>query len=171
MAEIKHYGVLGMRWGKRKGGRSVSVGPGVRGAVKEIGGLVKDAAKDDLGKLRKVGRAVSKAVSYDKSMRPRSSKRNSEDHELAQVLKKKKVNEMSNDEIRKLTTRLQLEKQLKDITAADRAKSGRFLKGILSSKFGQQLISSLLRSVVNPRPMGDTSPKPPNTYVNVRRED
>lgn len=171
MANLKHYGVLGMRWGKRKGGRSVTVGKGVGGAVREIGGLVKDAAKDDLSKLKKFGRAVSKAVSYDKSMRPRSSKKNSEDHEIAQMLKKKKVNELSNDEIRKLTTRLQLEKQMKDITAADRAKSGRFLKGILSSKFGQQLIASLIKRAVSPKPPGDTSPKPPNTYVNFRRED
>lgn len=170
MKDLMHYGVLGMRWGQRKGGRTVNVGRGIGGAVREVGGLLKDAAKDDLMKAKKIGRAVVKAVSYDKSMRPRTSNKNSADHDLAQMLKKKKVNELSNDEIRKLTTRLQLEKQMKDITAADRAKSGRFLKGILSSPFGQKLIASLIKRVISPKTPGDTTPKPPNTYVNFRRE-
>lgn len=62
---LAHYGIPGMKWGKRKGG------------------------------------SVSSA---------------SEDHSAAKQLKKKPVSEMNNDEIKKLATRLQLEKQYKDLT-------------------------------------------------------
>lgn len=160
MADLRHYGVLGMRWGKRKGGGSVTVGPGAKGAIKEVGGLVKDAVKDDISKVRAIGKALTP--------KPRNV---SEDHKLAQILKKKHVSELSNDDIRKITTRLQLEKQLKDISAAERKKGRSYLKGILSSKFGQTLVASLIKGIFNRRPVGDTTPQPANTYVNFRRED
>lgn len=40
----------------------------------------------------------------------------SPDHKTAKVLKKKKLSEMSNDELKKLTARLSLERQYKDLT-------------------------------------------------------
>jgi hypothetical protein len=40
----------------------------------------------------------------------------SSDHKTASGLKKKKLSEMSNDELKKLTARLSLEKQYKDLT-------------------------------------------------------
>lgn len=61
---LKHYGVPGMKWRKRKGG-----GAGKSG-----------------------------------------------DHSAAKKLRKKPLSEMNNDEIKQLATRLQLEKQYKDLT-------------------------------------------------------
>lgn len=63
--ELKHYGILGMRWGRRKGGSTSSA-----------------------------------------------------DHSTAKGLKKKRLSELSNDELKKLTTRMQLEKQYKDLKSA-----------------------------------------------------
>lgn len=140
MADLQHYGVRGMKWGVRKGGRSVTVGPGVRGAVKEIGGLIKDATKDDIARTIALANKIASAI---RSKSP--SVRSSEDHKTAHTLKKKPINELSNDEIRKITTRLQLEKQLKDISAADKARGRQFLKGILSNKFTNDLIASAIK--------------------------
>jgi hypothetical protein len=62
--EIRHVGVLGMRWGRRKGKSS---GPA------------------------------------------------SKDHETVSVIRKKKVSELSNDEIKIATSRIQLENQYKSL--------------------------------------------------------
>lgn len=69
--QLQHYGVLGMRWGHRKGLGRVSVQPGVRGAVKEVKGLVKDAVADDITKARTLASKITgskafKATVYNK---------------------------------------------------------------------------------------------------------
>lgn len=62
--DLRHYGILGMKWGKRK-------------AV--------DASRD------------------------------SDDYTKAKAVKKKKIREMSNEELKTLTTRMQLERQYKEL--------------------------------------------------------
>lgn len=68
---LTHYGVLGMKWGRRKGQTTSS-----------------------------------------KSSNP------SGDHTKKSQLRKKKISEMSNEELRFLTARLQLEKQYSDLNKA-----------------------------------------------------
>ena len=75
--EIKHVGVLGMRWGRRKG-RSLS-----------------------------------------------------EDHKAVSSLRKKKAYELSNDEIRKVNTRRQLEKQFKDLNPSTIDKGKKAVNDVL----------------------------------------
>lgn len=86
---LMHYGVLGMRWGRRKGRASVSV---------------------------------------------------SSDHETATALKKKHLSEMSNDELKKLTARLQLEKQYKDLSKKEVSAGQKFVTDTLQN-IGKNLIS------------------------------
>ena len=66
MNELKHYGVLGMRWGRRKSASSTTL---------------TNPSKDHVRKTQ---------------------------------LKKKKISEMTNDELKEITNRLQLEKQYND---------------------------------------------------------
>lgn len=139
MAEIRHYGIPGMKWGRRKGGRTVPVGPGVRGAIKEVGGLVKDAVSDDIGRIASIGRGIAKAMQASRDARYSS------DHKAVAGLRKKKVSALSNDEIKKITTRLQLEKQLKDLSKEDKSRGRSFLKGILSNKFANDMISAAIK--------------------------
>lgn len=89
MADLKHVGVLGMKWGRRKA----------------------------------------------KTSGPSSS-----DHTTARTLQKKKLNELSNDELKKLTARLQLERQFKDLTKSDISPGSKFVNEVLFSA-GKQLAS------------------------------
>jgi len=98
--DLKHVGILGMHWGRRKSGKS---GP-------------------------------------DKS---------SADHVQAKGLKGKKLTDMSNDELKTLTTRLQLEKSYKDLTKGDIDPGKKFLADVLSGFMKQQSINLLNMSVTN----------------------
>lgn len=73
--------------------------------------------------------------------------RQSEDHKTVAGLRKKKVSEMSNDELKKLTTRLQLEKQLKDLSSVDSGPGKKFVTEVLSNA-GKQLASKYVASAV-----------------------
>lgn len=77
MAELKHYGVLGMKWGVRKGSRSA------------------DSAN-------------------------------------VQKIRKKKVSQMSNQELREAKTRLELENQYRQ-QSAQANKARRAVKGIIAA--------------------------------------
>ena len=118
---LMHYGVLGMRWGKRKSGQSVSVSPGVRGALKEVGGLVKDAVKDDVSKFKSL------------ASRLKSKSEPSADYARSRQLKKKPVAKLSNEELKTVITRLQLEKQLKDLDRQQVGKGKRFISNFVAN--------------------------------------
>ena len=72
--DLKHYGVLGMRWGHRKAAGNVTkvnVGRGPVGRLKEAAGLAVDATRDDINRVKGVAKKVvnSKAFKtfvYDK---------------------------------------------------------------------------------------------------------
>lgn len=68
----------------------------------------------------------------------------SQDHILSRQLKRKRVSELSNDEIRKVTTRLQLEKQLKDLDPKSLGVGRKILSGLLQ-KFGPKIVDSFVK--------------------------
>jgi hypothetical protein len=57
----------------------------------------------------------------------------SDDHKVSRSIKAKKISEMSNEELKKLTTRLQLERQLKDLSAKDVSSGQKFVADVLSA--------------------------------------
>ena len=81
---LQHYGVLGMRWGVRRDRVT-----GRRMPTKEYKAL-------------------------KKQRRQERKSRGSEDHREAQRLKKKRLEEMTNNEVQSLVRRMQLERQYKD---------------------------------------------------------
>lgn len=93
---LQHVGILGMRWGRRKGKISVT--------------------KED---------------------------KRSEDYKKAKVLKKKKISEMSNEELKAFATRMQLEKQYKDLNMSSVAKGQKEVFEILSAA-GKQTATTLV---------------------------
>lgn len=68
----------------------------------------------------------------------------STDFTTAHTLKKKRVAELSNDEIRKVTTRLQLEKQLKDLNPKTIGFGQKLFSNLLG-KFGPAIIRSFVK--------------------------
>jgi hypothetical protein len=111
--ELVHYGVKGMRWGQRKTATEVTtrsvVNAGLRSKtkVKVKGGQAHPATQD----------AIKAAVQKQK-------------------LKKSGAAALSNQELRELATRLQLEQQVKSLAAP---KGQKFVTGQLKTQ-GQQTI-------------------------------
>lgn len=95
MADLKHFGILGMKWGIRRRGPA------------------------------------------------------SREHTEAREIRKKHVSELSNDEIRKAVSRMQLEKQFNDLSSASTKRGGGILRGILS-RVGAQLVNNYVRQQAGP---------------------
>lgn len=94
---LYHFGVLGMRWGRRRG---------------------------KTGSLKK---SVSDRITKYNDHRNNSS----DDYKKNVDLKKKRINELSNAELKSLNERLQLERNYKDLSAKDVSKGRKFAQEIL----------------------------------------
>lgn len=81
------------------------------------------------------------------SSKGRSARPESDDHKAAKGLRKKRVSEMSNDELKKLTTRLQLEKQFKDLSISNNSIAQKFIQEIVGNA-GKQLASKYIANSV-----------------------
>jgi ferredoxin-fold anticodon binding domain-containing protein len=93
---LEHFGILGMKWGRRKGKSKSSI----------------------------VG---------------------SKDNERKNTLKKKRMEEMSNDELREFTKRLQLEKQYKDLSKSDVSSGRKFVTELITGTGKQMAASYILK--------------------------
>jgi RimJ/RimL family protein N-acetyltransferase len=71
--------------------------------------------------------------------RKRKSTTNSEDHNVKELLKTKKPNELSNVELKKLTERLQLEKSYNELTKAQMSPGKKYIIDFLKTQGAMQL--------------------------------
>lgn len=115
-----HYGIPGMRWGKRK-----------RGATVERQG---DFAKKDLADLDSGAKKFSRGIT--KSRQEAFDKRDREklERDVAKAEAKNKEPEhksMSDKELRDKINRLQMEKQYTQLTAKEKAKGQKFAEDVL----------------------------------------
>lgn len=72
----------------------------------------------------------------------------SDDYKKTKPLRKKKASELSNEELKALTTRLQLEKQFKDLNKKDIAKGQKFVTDILK-EVGKEVAKTALKTTIN----------------------
>ncbi len=109
---LAHYGVKGMKWGRRKGDGPVDVivttAPGKK--AKASGGTGKPATAD----------AVSAIAAR-------------------QQAKKSGVQSLSNAELKKVNERLNLEQNFNRLTASDVSAGKKFIKLLLDDKVGKEL--------------------------------
>jgi len=83
-----------------------------------------------------------------------SGSRGSADHRVASKLKKKKLSEMSNEELKKLNSRLQLERQYKELRSSNKSAGSKFVSSVLreagkniASKYVTQLGNDAIQKV------------------------
>jgi|WetSurMetagenome_2_1015567.scaffolds.fasta_scaffold1001740_1 hypothetical protein len=72
----------------------------------------------------------------------------SSDHTTARGLQKKNLSELSNDELKTLTSRLQLEKQYKDLTKKEVSAGKKFVADVLQSS-GKTIASKFVVDTFN----------------------
>lgn len=101
---LKHFGILGMRWGVRRG----------RG---------------------------------NQSNTKAPKRASSEDHIRKKELKKKKLHELSNSELRSFNDRMQLERQYKDLKKSDVSSGSKFARELLRD-LGKDLIKGYLKTTI-----------------------
>lgn len=105
--QLTHYGVLGMKWGRRKDRRS--------------------------------------SATSSSNSRPSNP---SNDHKRKVKLEKKKLSELTNDEIRELNTRLQLERQYRDLNPQTINKGKNVVTDILA-KSAKQAVTNYATKYVS----------------------
>ena len=108
--ELYHYGRKGMKWGQHIFGKERSSGTKKR---KKESGVV------DAVKKMTANRKQKKAVKAET--------------ERQKKLKKKKISDMTDDELRERIARLELEKRYRDLTPKDTSKGKSFLSNMLES--------------------------------------
>lgn len=106
---LEHHGILGMKWGVRKYQN-------------------KDGTLTEKGKKQK----AKQAKKADKKKAKEVKKRGSDDHATAKALKKKKIKELSNDELNTLLKRQELERRYADLNPS-------------TQKYGQKVVTDILK--------------------------
>ena len=149
--ELKHYGILGMHWHRRKEQHAQEYKSGLEKTRLKA---EEDARNQGLT-IRKAGKHVKKAEheyrkDYKEQMHPKSP-----EHNKKLDLKKKHISEMSNAELKALNERMQLEKQYKELTKTDTrvARGEKFAKEIITST-GKELIKETLKTAIKTKMKG-----------------
>lgn len=150
---IEHVGILGMRWGRRSGGssgnsesfRTKHLKRASAATDKEINWLkeakkgVKNSPKD-LKLLNNMIKGLSSVNTFTKQKLKTSHASDHPDSVKKDQLRTKKAKHLSNDELKTAITRMQLERQYKDLSKSD---------GFLGKKFVTDFVVSTSKQVVS----------------------
>lgn len=131
MSDLEHHGVKGMRWGVRR--RNIGTGSEVvvRTTPSRFSSKTKITVSGGKG-LRPSDDAVKAAVARQKA-------------------KQSGVDSLSNDELKTLVSRMNLEQQLSGLSSKQRSHSTRVVKDFLNSPEGRLTVSALKATAKNRR--------------------
>lgn len=135
---LAHYGIPGMRWGVRRGGD-----PHMLTAKRQLAADKKLVKKLDDGKHLSIGFGKKRQAAYDardrKRLEGRIAKNEeklrpsvlSDDHTRKTTIQKKRLEEMSNKELRELNERLQLERNYRSLKSDEIAPGKKFVNDVV----------------------------------------
>lgn len=127
--ELYHYGVKGMKWGIRR--TPAQLGH-TTGKKKKRSGSAGEAVKNT---AKKAAKAISNKVSATRQKRAEAKAHDAETKKI-QENKKKKLSDLTDDELRQRIQRLELEKRYKDLTPKETSKGKAFINAV-----GKQVIA------------------------------
>lgn len=133
---LKHVGVPGMKWGVRKGSSGTKSRTRVGSVHKAMSSL-----------FSKKKAAAPLNSSSDKTKKKDDDSESSADHEKFLKLKKKKLNEMSNDDVRFLMNRVQLESQYQSLHPNKMAAAKKIVIGMVGTA-AKQAVQPYLNAFV-----------------------
>lgn len=119
--ELYHYGVLGMKWGVRK-----------------------DRTRGGFGKKKKKTKLVLESPFSQKKRQAEERTKAQESADAAKGVKK--ISDMSDDELRSLINRMQLERQYKDLLPKQKAKGKSWAKQFLAKNAEYVLTQAVQRT-------------------------
>lgn len=138
--ELKHYGVKGMKWGIRR--TPAQLGHTTKSKKK------REAADEDSGESKpSAGKRIASAVKNRRAASQQKKVEKSSDKQVS----KKKVSEMSDEELRRVVKRLQLEEQYANLNPRKVSAGEKFAKTVMNqmvipaaTNAGQQLLREYL---------------------------
>ena len=138
--ELYHYGILGMRWGRRKASIAGPTPKTPKWGVKKDGYERRDPSRNSTADTYerhkpKIGKALASLAKKTKN--PINAKKDnlSDDAKEAYKLKRKKLSEMSNAELKKLNERTNLERNYKQNNPGA-LKTGMAIAGTVAAALG-----------------------------------
>lgn len=121
--ELYHYGVLGMKWGVRK-----------------------DRSRDGFGKKKKKTKLVLESPFSQKKRQVESKTKAPDSSSAAKGVNK--ISDMSDDELRSLINRMQLEQQYRDLLPKKQEKGKSFAKKFLA-KNAEYVLTQVVQQSAN----------------------
>lgn len=120
---LAHYGVMGMKWGKRRGASKIN-----------------SSSSDS-----RIHFSNSETGETSKGKYPKNS---SSQHVLVRELKNKKMHEMSNQELQAVISRMNLEQQYAKINPSTRSRGVKTTNKILG-KVGDTVLNRIVKTTVD----------------------
>lgn len=121
--ELYHYGVKGMKWGVRRTPAQLGHTTGTK---KKRSGSAGEAVKNT---AKKAVKAISSKMSETRRKRAEAKAHDAETKKI-QENKKKKLSDLTDDELRQRIQRLELEKRYRDLTPKETSRGKAFIDAV-----------------------------------------
>jgi hypothetical protein len=151
---LEHFGIPGMKWGRRKRSNEER-DQAHKLAKKYTDSMDKKLAKkasdrylqDEIRTAHKLAKKYTDSMDKkaEKSQREYEKAMGHPDNQKKIEIKRKRLKDMSNAELKELNNRLQLEKQYKDLTKGEKSAGRKFAEDILK-EIGKELVKESIKN-------------------------